>query len=130
LQTASVERQYGLDLSEISKIWRGGCIIRSALLEDMRRAFARNADLPNLILDERFAEVLSRSREDWREINAKFAESRVPSLCLSSALAYFDAFCSERLPANLIQAQRDYFGAHTYQRTDKDGIFHTPDWNK
>jgi len=130
LQTASVEKDYGLNLSEIAKIWRGGCIIRSALLEEMRRAFAENADLPNLILDDNFAEILNNNREDWREINAKFAESKIPSLCLSSALAYFDAFRSERLPANLIQAQRDFFGAHTYQRVDKEGIFHTPDWDK
>lgn len=130
LQTVSTEKEYGLNLAEIAKIWRGGCIIRSALLEEMRRAFAENADLPNLMLDDHFAEILSRNREDWRKINAKFAESRVPSLCLSSALAYFDAFRSERLPANLIQAQRDYFGAHTYQRIDKEGIFHTPDWDK
>ena len=130
LQTVSVEKKYGLNLAEIAKIWRGGCIIRSALLEEMRRAFAENPELPNLILDDKFAEILNKNREDWRTINAKFAESRVPSLCLSSALAYFDAFRSERLPANLIQAQRDFFGAHTYQRTDKEGIFHTPDWNE
>ncbi|MEP6903310.1 MAG: NADP-dependent decarboxylating phosphogluconate dehydrogenase [Actinomycetota bacterium] len=130
LQTVSTEKEYGLNLSEIARIWRGGCIIRSALLEEMRRAFAENADLPNLMLDDKFAEILSDNREDWRVVNAKFAESRIPSLCLSSALAYFDAFRSERLPANLIQAQRDFFGAHTYQRIDKEGIFHTPDWDK
>ena len=130
LQTVSVEKNYNLNLAEITKIWRGGCIIRSALLGEMRNAFAENPNLPNLILDNKFAEILNKNREDWRTINAKFAESRVPSLCLSSALAYFDAFRSERLPANLIQAQRDFFGAHTYQRTDKEGVFHTPDWNE
>lgn len=128
LQMASVEKNYGLDLSEIAKIWRGGCIIRSALLEEMRRAYAENPDLPNLILDDKFAEILNQNRKDWREVAEKFTESRVPALCLSSALAYFDAFRSERLPANLIQAQRDFFGAHTYQRIDKEGIFHTPNW--
>lgn len=130
LQTASIEKNYGLDLAEIAKIWRGGCIIRAALLEDMRRAFADNPDLPNLILDDRFAERLNECREDWRKVNDKFTDTRIPSLCSSSALAYFDAFRSPRLPANLIQAQRDYFGAHTYQRVDKEGIFHTPDWNE
>lgn len=130
LQTVSTEKEYGLNLAEIAKIWRGGCIIRSALLEEMRAAFAENPELPNLILDDQFAEILNRNRGDWREINEKFTESRVPSLCLSSALAYFDAFRSQRLPANLIQAQRDFFGAHTYQRTDKEGVFHTPDWDK
>jgi len=130
LQTVSREKNYNLNLSEIAKIWRGGCIIRSALLEEMRRAYAENPELPNLILDDKFAEVLNQNREDWRSITAKFTESRISALCLSSALAYFDAFRSERLPANLIQAQRDFFGAHTYQRIDKEGIFHTPDWNK
>ncbi len=130
LQAASIEKNYNLNLSEIAKIWRGGCIIRSALLEEMRRAFAENPELPNLILDDSFAEILNSHREDWREIVEKFAASRVPALCLSSALQYFDAFRSERLPANLIQAQRDFFGAHTYQRIDEEGIFHTPDWNE
>ncbi|MGI8885000.1 MAG: NADP-dependent phosphogluconate dehydrogenase [Pyrinomonadaceae bacterium] len=130
LQTASIEKKYNLNLSEIAKIWRGGCIIRSALLEDMRRAFAENPDLPNLILDDKFAEILNAQREDWRAIVEKFAASRIPALCLSSALQYFDAFRSERLPANLIQAQRDFFGAHTYQRIDEEGVFHTPDWNE
>jgi 6-phosphogluconate dehydrogenase len=128
LQMASVEKNYGLNLAEIARIWRGGCIIRSALLEEMRRAYAENPELPNLILDDKFAEILNSRRRDWRSITKKFTKSRVPALCLSSALAYFDAFSSERLPANLIQAQRDYFGAHTYQRVDKEGIFHTPDW--
>ena len=130
LQTASVEKEYGLDLSETAKIWRGGCIIRSALLEDMRRAYAENPNLPNLMLDHKFAETLSSYRNDWREVVAKLTETRIPAAALSSSLAYFDAFRSERLPANLIQAQRDFFGAHTYQRIDKEGIFHTPDWNE
>lgn len=128
LQSASIEKEYKLDLVEISKIWRGGCIIRSALLEEMRQAYSENPDLPNMLLDDRFAKILGENRDKWRETTAKFTESRVPAMCLSSALAYFDAFRSERLPANLIQAQRDFFGAHTYQRIDKEGIFHTPDW--
>ena len=129
LQTVSTEKNYNLNLSEIAKIWRGGCIIRSALLEEMRRAYGENPQLPNLILDDQFAELLNENREDWRSINEKLMDSRIPSLCLSSALAYFDAFRSERLPANLIQAQRDFFGAHTYQRIDKEGSFHMEDWN-
>ncbi|HSU24499.1 MAG TPA: NADP-dependent phosphogluconate dehydrogenase [Pyrinomonadaceae bacterium] len=129
LQTASIEKNYGLNLSAIAKIWRGGCIIRSALLEEMHRAFTEDPKLPNLLLDDRFAQILDANRQDWRTVNEMFLASRVPSLCLSSALGYFDAFRSERLPANLIQAQRDFFGAHTYQRIDKEGIFHTPDWN-
>jgi len=129
LQTVSTEKNYGLNLSEIAKIWRGGCIIRSTLLEEMRRAYAENPQLPNLMLDDKFAELLNDNREDWRAINEKLMDSRIPSLCLSSALAYFDAFRSERLPANLIQAQRDFFGAHTYQRIDKEGSFHMEHWN-
>lgn len=128
LQIASAEKDYGLNLAEIAKIWRGGCIIRSALLEEMRRAYKDNPDLPNLILDDEFAKIIASSRDDWHKIVGRFSLSRVPSLCLASALAYFEAFRSERLPANLIQAQRDFFGAHTYQRTDKEGTFHTPDW--
>ncbi|MBA3334737.1 MAG: NADP-dependent phosphogluconate dehydrogenase [Acidobacteria bacterium] len=129
LQTVSVEKNYGLNLSDIARIWRGGCIIRSTLLEEMRRAYADNPQLPNLILDDKFAEILNENREDWRTINEKLMDSRIPSLCLSSALAYFDAFRSERLPANLIQAQRDFFGAHTFQRIDKEGSFHMEDWD-
>jgi 6-phosphogluconate dehydrogenase len=129
LQTASVEKNYGLNLSEIARIWRGGCIIRSTLLEEMRRAYSDNPQLPNLILDDKFTELLNNNREDWRAVNEKLMDSRIPSLCLSSALAYFDAFRSERLPANLIQAQRDFFGAHSFQRIDKEGSFHMEDWN-
>ena len=130
LQTASIEKNYGLNLSEIARIWRGGCIIRSTLLEDMRRAYAENPNLPNLILDDKFAETLNANREHWRSVNEKLLDSRIPSLCLSSALAYFDAFRSERLPANLIQAQRDFFGAHTFQRIDKEGSFHMENWDE
>ena len=130
LQVASVDRKYGLDLSSIAKIWRGGCIIRSTLLEEMRTAYLTSPELPNLILDDRFAAILAANTHDWHAVIGKFSESRIPALCLSSGLAYFEAFKSKRLPANLIQAQRDFFGAHTYQRTDKEGTFHTPDWEK
>ncbi|MCY7374935.1 MAG: NADP-dependent phosphogluconate dehydrogenase [Pyrinomonadaceae bacterium] len=130
LKTVSTEKNYGLNLSDIAKIWRGGCIIRSTLLEEMRQAFDNNPNLPNLMLDDKFAEILNKNCDDWRSVNEKMMDSRIPALCLSSALAYFDAFRSERLPANLIQAQRDFFGAHTYQRIDKEGSFHMEDWNK
>ncbi len=130
LQTASVEKDYNLNLAEIAKIWRGGCIIRSELLEEIRSAYKKNPNLPNMILDDGFAETLSENRDFWCKINNEFMISQVPSLCLASALSYFDAFRSSRLPANMIQAQRDFFGAHTYQRIDKEGTFHTPDWNE
>ncbi|MCA1589835.1 MAG: hypothetical protein LC734_05465, partial [Acidobacteria bacterium] len=128
LQTASVEKQYGLNLSEVARIWRGGCIIRSALLEEMRRAFTVNADLPSLLLDDEFASIITANHDDWASVLDRFAKNGVPALCLTSSMNYFEALRSRRLPANLIQAQRDYFGAHTYQRIDKEGIFHTPDW--
>ncbi len=127
LQVASIEKDYDLNLAEIAKIWRGGCIIRSQLLEDMRKAYSENSDLPNMIMDDNFAEILSENRDFWCQINNEFMISQVPSLCLSSALSYFDAFRSHRLPANMIQAQRDFFGSHTYQRVDEEGVFHT-DW--
>ena len=130
LQAASTEKNYGLNLAETAKIWRGGCIIRSALLEEMRVAYAKNASLANLLLDDKFAALLGENTASWRTVIEAFTADGIPSLCFSSALAYFDAFRTERLPANLIQAQRDFFGAHTYQRIDKEGTFHTPDWEK
>ncbi|MBV9216520.1 MAG: NADP-dependent phosphogluconate dehydrogenase [Acidobacteria bacterium] len=128
LQAASKEKDYGLNLSDISMIWRGGCIIRSALLEEMRAAFAADKDLVNLLLDKKFAEVLGQHNDALRKTVISFIQNGLPAMCFSSVLAYFDAFREERLPANLIQAQRDFFGAHTYQRIDKEGIFHTSDW--
>ena len=130
LQSASGEKSYGLNLAEIAKIWRGGCIIRSALLEEMRVAYSKDASLANLLLDDKFADVLSHHANSLRKTVSTFVTQGIPAMCFSSVLAYFDAFRTERLPANLIQAQRDFFGAHTYQRTDKDGTFHTPDWDK
>lgn len=130
LKTASTEMKYEIDLVEVSKIWRGGCIIRATLLEEFRRAFSANTDLTNLLLDEGFAKILEERIFSLREIVAESARFGFPSYCLMSCLAYFDAYRTERLPANLLQAQRDYFGAHTYQRLDKEGIFHTPDWDK
>jgi 6-phosphogluconate dehydrogenase len=128
LQAASAERGYGLDLANIAKIWRGGCIIRSRLLETIREAYAANPEIETLLLDDRFASVLLSRSRSLRKAVISFNENAIPSACMSSALAYFDAFRSANLPANLIQAQRDHFGAHTYQRIDKEGIFHTPDW--
>jgi 6-phosphogluconate dehydrogenase len=129
LQAASKEKEYGVDLADISKIWRGGCIIRSALLEEMRSAYAANADLSSLLLDDKFAAILGEHSGSLRRIVASFVTNGIPAMTFSSVLAYFDAFRTERLPANLIQAQRDFFGAHTYQRTDKEGTFHTADWD-
>lgn len=130
LHTASEEREYDLEIAEIAKIWRGGCIIRSAMLEGIRSAFASDASLPNLLLDQKFADEIKANISALRSVVSQFASAGIPAMCLSSALAYIDAFSSERLPANITQAQRDFFGAHTYQRIDKTGTFHTPDWEE
>ena len=128
LQAASIEKNYGLDLAEIARIWRGGCIIRSKLLETIRQAYSADPNLENLMHNSAFANILKTRSAALRKAVVAYNESGTPAACFSSALSYFDAFRTERLPANLIQAQRDYFGVHTYQRIDKEGIFHTPDW--
>jgi 6-phosphogluconate dehydrogenase len=125
LKTASKEYDWGLDLASIVSVWRAGCIIRAALLGDITKAFEKNPDLPNLLLDETFAEAVLDRQEAWRMVVQTGVELGIPLLATSASLAYFDAYRSERMPANLIQAQRDYFGAHTYQRLDKEGTFHT-----
>lgn len=118
---------YGFDLSEVARIWRAGCIIRARLLEDIRRAYRQDPTLPNLILSPFFRRALVNAQAGWRE-TLRFGVNRgIPLPTMSAALAYFDSLRSERLPANLLQAQRDYFGAHTYQRIDQEGVFHT-DW--
>lgn len=128
LKAASEEKGYGIDMIEVSKIWRGGCIIRAALLEDIRAAFAGNKDLANLMLDKNFAATLTEKQNDLRQAVSASAANGFPSYCMMSCLAYYDAYHTARLPANLLQAQRDFFGAHTYQRLDGEGIFHTADW--
>lgn len=129
LQAASAEKGYDLDMVEITKIWRGGCIIRSAMLEDFRKAFESDPKLVNLLVADNLATTI-RNEQNILKATLKFAiAADVPCLAFSSALNYLKAYASERLPANLIQAQRDYFGAHTYQRIDQEGTFHTPDWD-
>jgi 6-phosphogluconate dehydrogenase len=129
LQVASTEKKYELDIREISKIWRGGCIIRSKLLNDIRAAFEADPKLANLILADNFRDTIQKE-QTLLKATLKFAiAADVPCMALSSALSYLKAFSSDRLPANLIQAQRDLFGAHTYQRIDKEGTFHTEDWD-
>jgi 6-phosphogluconate dehydrogenase len=122
LRAADREQQWQLPMAQV---WRAGCIIRAHLLEDIRRAYQNQADLPNLLLDPHFARVMADSQQDLREVVAAAALRGVPMPAFMSALSYYDAYRSARLPANLLQAQRDYFGAHTYQRTDRAGKFHT-----
>ncbi len=127
LRLASDEYGYGFRPGDIAKIWRAGCIIRASLLGDIMAAFKRDAGLVNLMLDEAFRDALARRQAAWRFFVQTAVGLGIPVLALSSSLAYYDAYRSERLPANLTQAQRDYFGAHTYRRADKAGVFHT-DW--
>jgi 6-phosphogluconate dehydrogenase len=125
LAAAGREYKYDLHYGEIASIWRGGCIIRARFLNRIREAFERRPDLPNLLLDESFMQDVERRQGSLREVVKLAVSLGIPSLAFSSALAYYDAYRTGRLPANLTQAQRDYFGAHTYRRTDKPGVFHT-----
>jgi len=125
LRTASQEYQYNFDLAEIARIWRAGCIIRASLLGNITDAYRRNPALTNLLLDDAFREAVETRQSALRRVVQTAIELGIPALALSSALAYYDAYRSERLPANLTQAQRDFFGAHTYRRVDREGVFHT-----
>lgn len=125
LQVASKKYKYDLKLENIAAIWRGGCIIRASLLEDIRSAFSKQPDLSNLMLSEAFSKKLMQSQAGIRKVIQTGAGSGVPIPAMMGALAYFDSYRSGWLPANLIQAQRDDFGAHKYERNDREGIFHT-----
>ncbi|MBL0336027.1 MAG: NADP-dependent phosphogluconate dehydrogenase [Chitinophagaceae bacterium] len=127
LQTASAQFKYGINPAEIARIWKGGCIIRSKFLDDIRKTFLQQTDLLNLLLDKDMFTVILGNRAAAANIISIATAARQPIPCLSSSLQYFDMFSSGRLPSNLIQAQRDYFGAHTYERNDQAGSFHT-DW--
>lgn len=124
LRAASTAMNYGLRLEEVARIWRGGCIIRSRLLEKIRTAYQRDPELPNLLLDPEFAKTVMADRESLVQVVREATRRGLPVPALSASLAYLDSYRSERLPANLIQAQRDYFGAHTFERLDKPGNFH------
>jgi len=127
LKLASSEYKYDLNLGEIAGIWRAGCIIRASLLGEITRAYQRSPDLPNLLLDEYFSKAVISRQAMLRQVIQTAVALGVPIPAMSASLAYYDAYRSERLPANLTQAQRDYFGAHTYRRIDREGVFHT-DW--
>jgi 6-phosphogluconate dehydrogenase len=129
LRAASHEYGYDLSYGEIARIWRGGCIIRAQFLDKIRAAFARNPDLANLLLDPEFGEAVQERQGALRKVIQLAVRSGIPCLAFSASLAYFDAYRTARLPANLTQAQRDYFGAHTYRRIDKEGSFHT-EWQE
>ena len=128
MRVASKEYEYDLPLPDIARIWTGGCIIRSKLLDSIKQAFERNHSLQNLIMDSDFARILRNIDSDWRTIARTAKELAIPTPAISASLDYFDSYRTERLPANFVQALRDYFGAHGYDRVDKTGRFHT-DWS-
>jgi 6-phosphogluconate dehydrogenase len=128
LRAASDEYKWDLDYGTIAKIWRGGCIIRARFLQDITDAYAKDGALANLLLAPTFRDIALNYQEALREVVCTAVKLGVPVPGFASAIAYYDSYRAERLPANLIQAQRDFFGAHTFERTDKPGSFHA-DWN-
>jgi 6-phosphogluconate dehydrogenase len=128
LHKASSELKMDISLSDVVKVWRGGCIIRSTLLETFYKAYKKNKQLSNILLDKNISKLLKKKEKNMRSAVKLALLSKIPVAGMMSALGYFDAYTSERMPVNLIQAQRDYFGAHTYERIDTDGKFHT-EWN-
>ena len=127
MKKVSLELDWNLNFGQIAMMWRGGCIIRSAFLNKIKEAYDKNPSLSNLLLDEFFKKAIENAQDSWRSVVSYASLNGIPVPTFSSALAYFDAYRSDRLPANLLQAQRDYFGAHTYERIDKPRgeFFHT-----
>jgi 6-phosphogluconate dehydrogenase len=129
LRAAAAEYGWKLNYGEIALMWRGGCIIRSQFLGKIKEAFDKRKQLPNLLLDPHFKREIRKSQRGWRNVVATAAKKGIPAPAFSTALSFFDAFRSETLPANLLQAQRDYFGAHTYERIDRErGEFYHTNW--
>lgn len=125
LSAASKAYHYDLNLSECARIWKGGCIIRARFLDKIKYAFNQDPELPNLLVAPEFKQSILDKQTAWREVIAESAKLGIPVPAFSTSLGYFDSYRREQLPQNLTQAQRDYFGAHTYERTDKPGVFHT-----
>jgi 6-phosphogluconate dehydrogenase len=129
IRAGSQEYHWNVDLREMARIWKAGCIIRARLLDDIMRAYERRPDLPNLLLDREFQPIIAAAEPGWRRVVSTAATLGIPLPAMSASLAYFDAYTSANLPQNLTQAQRDYFGAHTYQRADDpSGAFVHTDW--
>lgn len=129
LYRASAEYDMQIPFPEVVRVWRGGCIIRSVMLDLFANAYKQNPTLPNLLLDSGIASVLKKNEQGFRAVVTTAVQSKFAAGALMSSLAYFDAYRNDRMPVNLIQAQRDYFGAHTYQRIDEEGVFHT-EWQQ
>jgi 6-phosphogluconate dehydrogenase len=131
MRTASEQRNWGLELGEIARIWKGGCIIRARFLDGIKLAYREDPNLPNLMLAPAFADFLHGAQERWRRVVALGAAHGVPLLAHSASLSYFDSYRRARLPQNLTQAQRDYFGAHTYERIDRPaGEYFHSEWQR
>jgi 6-phosphogluconate dehydrogenase len=129
MREAAGEYGWNLHYGNIAMMWRGGCIIRSVFLDNIKQAFDNNPELDNLLLDDFFSKAITEAQTGWRRIVIKGVEFGIPMPSISAGLSYYDGYRSARLPANLLQAQRDYFGAHTYERIDnpRGKFFHT-DW--
>ncbi len=129
LQAAAKEHDWPLNFGDCAMLWRGGCIIRAVFLDSIKEAFDEDPNLENLLLAPYFTEAVQKAQEGWRNVVATAARLGIPTPAFSAALAYYDGYRRERLPANLLQAQRDYFGAHTFERIDEEGWFHA-EWIK
>ena len=125
LHHASIELKMEIPLIDVVKIWRGGCIIRASLLESFYRAFSQHSALTSILQDDAIAAIIRKTIPALRKVTVAALQAGIPAPALSSALGFFDAYTCERLPTNLLQAQRDYFGAHSYERIDREGKFHT-----
>ncbi|MCL4164541.1 UNVERIFIED_CONTAM: hypothetical protein GTU68_020293, partial [Idotea baltica] len=129
LKVASEEYKWDLKLGEIASIWKGGCIIRAKFLDDIKKAYDNNSNLDNLMLDDFMKDAILECLPSLREVVSMATKSGIPNFAFSASLSYFDSYRLENLPQNLTQAQRDFFGAHTYNRKDKEGTFHT-EWEE
>ena len=125
IRAKSVEQGWDLDLGEMARIWKGGCIIRARFLDRIKQAYDKDADLPSLLVDGEFAAELVARNDGWRRVITRAVDAGIATPSMSGSLAYFDSYRRGRLPANLVQAQRDFFGSHTYERTDMEGWHHT-----
>ena len=127
MKLAAQEYKWDLNFGDIALLWRGGCIIRAQFLDKIKEAFDKKPDLANLLLDDYFKQAIDDCQAAWREVVAAAVVNGIPVPAFASALSYFDSYRSANLPANLLQAQRDYFGAHTYERVDRPRgeIYHT-----
>lgn len=125
IQAGSAEYDWNVDLGAVASLWRGGCIIRAAFLDRIRAAYDAEPALPSLLANPEFAQEIGAAQDDWREVLVAAVRQGIPAPAFAASLAYYDALRAERLPAALTQGQRDFFGAHTYRRTDREGSFHT-----